>query len=202
MKIKNTPEIRLRADAHAKADHVKQGTYGRGKVNGLAGYRGCAVGCLSTPHRRRDLLKFLREQATKVVDFKKGKWFDFEGYGNQQRRLLAEEFGICNELAVIAEGCFESQVTNAEAIDFVRDFAHALPEGVDVRDRNCAAFLRSQGLRRVRSYNNIIDAVAPFQVTNKRASKAERQRVEDFTTAFLAWLRNGCRVPAKIAAAA
>ena len=47
----------------------------------------------------------------------------------QQREDLAEEFGLTHSLVTLGEGLFESQPTHGQAIEFVRSFAEAMPEG-------------------------------------------------------------------------
>jgi hypothetical protein len=187
MKIKNTRELRLRAAAHTKLDHVKQGTYGRVRCNGHAEYKGCAVGCLSTPHRKRDLLKFAKEvfASSPWLSKQEGAWVEVRGIGYSQREALAAEFGICERLGVMAEGFFEAQITHSEAIDFIRDFAYALPEGIDIDEEHCRAFLRREGLPEGGPYGLLQDAV---RVPRNPA------RTRELTEGFLQWLRAGARV--------
>lgn len=129
MKIKNKKELVLRARGHARTDHITQGTYGHAEANGHVEYRGCAIGCLSTPHRQKDLRRFVLDG----VDFD-----DDSG----MVRTLAEEFGICPALARAAEAIFEGLDTHGQAIEFIPAFARALPEGVDIGSRSVADWWR------------------------------------------------------------
>lgn len=130
MKIKNTRELVLRAQAHARADHILQSTYGEGSVNGDEEYQGCAIGCLSTPHRRTELRAFLRQYL--------GEWRAWSGKKDitltsyQMTARLGEEFGICPELARAAEDVFERLDTHGAAIEWIPAFAKALVEGSSV----------------------------------------------------------------------
>lgn len=128
MKIKNTRELVLRAQAHARADHIKQGTYGNGFVNGHEEYVGCAIGCLSTPHRKRDLRSFLKQWITTDRD----GVLDFRRRPQDMVQQLADEFGICPELSRVAESVFENLEHHGAAINFIPDFAQALVEGSSV----------------------------------------------------------------------
>lgn len=207
MRIKNTRELRLRANAHARLDHVKQRTYGQAKVNGQAEYKGCAVGCLSTPHRKPDLIAFLRSKVHGALSF--GGWVAFDGSGNPQRDALARDFGICAALAVVAEGFFEAQPKHGAAIEFIRDFAHALPEGADVRPDDVRAWLKAQRiviLTRGASFTGPTSSRARFGVQTisyldvmRGAKGAGKGRVADRvganTAAFLTWLRDGAPRP-------
>lgn len=126
MKIKNVKELQLRANAHARLDHYRQGTYGSGKTNGHTEYRGCAVGCLATPHRKDDLRDFIITHGKK-----RGDWYEVNFAGPEQREMIEGEFGICEDLIVVAEGFFEAQPTHGGAIEFVKRFSHSLNEGSD-----------------------------------------------------------------------
>lgn len=134
MKVHDTHELHLRATAHAKEDHLKQGTYGDVTKNGKLNYVGCAIGCLSTPHRKAELIRFLTKHTT-VNEWKlAGKTqydVSFDLDSNDQREMLTEEFGICRALAVTAEGFFEAQPTHGAAIEFFKRFALALNEGAN-----------------------------------------------------------------------
>ena|ERR1700690_1419548 len=145
MKIKNTKELRLRANDHAKHDRIKQGTYGDGNVNGHAEFKGCAIGCLSTPHRKAELREFLRgifggaSEGWQQLEYAEN---DLDDFG--QMKLLSKEFGICPELARSAEALFEGCDTHGAAIEFVPAFAKALPEGADIRPNAVVAFWKQQ----------------------------------------------------------
>lgn len=141
MKIKNTKELRLRANAHAKYDRTKQGTYGDASVNGHAEFKGCAIGCLSTPHRKSELRGFLRNIFGGATD----GWDSLEYAKNSlddedQVELLSEEFGICPALARSAESLFEGCATHGEAIEFIPAFAKALPEGAEISRSSLMTF--------------------------------------------------------------
>lgn len=140
MKVRNTRELVQRARGHARADHVKQGTYGRGAVNGHVVYKGCAIGCLSTPHRKPELRKFLRA----VFGGPKGtpnSLNHVEYFGRDEFAMLKDlgaEFGIDPTLARCAEAIFERLPTHGEAIDFIPAFASALNEGASFTQRKLA----------------------------------------------------------------
>lgn len=128
MEIKNTKELRLRARSHAKYDHIKQGTYGSGHTNGKTEYKGCAVGCLSVPHRQADLKAFIREHGA-LNQEEDAYVVNFHGF--EQREWIEAEFGICEALMIVGEGFFEAQPTHGGAIEFVKNFALAFNEGAD-----------------------------------------------------------------------
>lgn len=192
MKTKNTKELRLRANAHCDRDHVEQGTYGSIKRNGRFLYQGCAVGCLSVPHRKRDLEKYLREVA--ATEEEKGGsirsyWWAF-AEGDDEIARLQTEFGLQRPLLTVAEACFEGQGKHGAAIEFIRDFAHAVPEDVDIRPRDVMAFLRSQGY---------YELASTFDYGDLMMGRDPRV-VAPFTKAFLDWLRNGARLKKAVAA--
>lgn len=147
MRIKNTTELRVRARSHAANDHVIQGTYGIGVLNGHAEFRGCAIGCLSTPHREADLRQYLSEFLnTKYGPTNRIDGVDFYGVFDEdsgQRQKLEDEFGMTKHLIIAAEGFFEAQPTHGAAINFVRDFATALPEGAEITNDMIDAWLRN-----------------------------------------------------------
>lgn len=124
MKIKNTRELILRARHHARHDHVRQGTYGEAHTNGtVREYQGCAVGCLATPHRKRDLLSFIKSRFRKSM-FDHGTW---HSPGPETlNRWIGEEFGIPKELMSWAEAEFEARLYHSEAIEFIPAFAEAV----------------------------------------------------------------------------
>lgn len=129
MRLKNMKELVLRARAHARADRIQQETYGLGTVNGKAEFKGCWIGCLSTPHRKRDLFPYLRAARERGVEKATAAAFpipegDLISYGldnDEQRRLIREEFGINNGLLTVAESLFESLSEDA-ARSFLVDF--------------------------------------------------------------------------------
>lgn len=153
-KIKNTGELVLRAQAHARHDRIRQGTYGDASVNGHAEYKGCFIGCLSTPHRKRDLFSFLR----KARDEGSLEYFD----DHDQRLALHREFGICLELSYLCEAIFEGLPTHGAAIEFLPAFAKALApcEGKRITDAQV------QKLRR-RSENDTGDDYLPLDEDNQ-----------------------------------
>lgn len=124
MRTKNIAEFRLRARAHARLDHVVQGTYGKASVNGDAEFKGCLIGCLSTPHRKRSLIRYLREH----IGAKSGVTGFFDD--DAQVKSIEREFGIPRGIQRIAENIFEAFPFHGEAINFLPEFADAIPEGV------------------------------------------------------------------------
>jgi hypothetical protein len=190
MKIKNTRELKLRARAHAKFDHVQQGTYGRGRVNGVAVFKGCMVGCLSTPHRQADLRRFLK------------RWLEFPGapgvscIGREpenQHRAMAREFGISLSLTALAEGLFEAQLTHGEAIDFVCDFACSLPAGADIGPRQVRRFTDHHSLPQIiieDEEGNWLGVREAFKGRQRPRSKGVRPT----TKAFIAFCKAGGKV--------
>lgn len=178
MKIHNTHELRLRARSHAKNDHILQGTYGEGKANGEVEFKGCAIGCLSTPHRKPELRRFIRKY------LHAGGWLEVDD--RDQRAMLAKEFGICLSLARLAEGFFEAQPYHGQAINFVRDFAEALPEAANIRPVDCRRFARQFGVAesRWKRHGDI-----RFEEIEAAIIQPEEQTEE-----FLSWLRAGGRV--------
>jgi hypothetical protein len=134
MKIKNTRELVLRAQWHARHDHVKQGTYGDVSMNGEVEYQGCAIGCLSTPHTKKGMRAYFDKFSS--------RWYRSGGgrtvvlpESDVMVRDLGKEFGICPALARAAEECFEGAETHGAAISFIPAFAKALNEGARISDR-------------------------------------------------------------------
>ncbi len=138
MKIKNTKLLRKRADWHHANDHIKQGTYGEGSVNGKPYFEGCAIGCLSTPHTFKALNAWARSYLPE--DYESGQMVELGPEPGEMRGILGEEFGICNALTHLAEDIFEGLGYHGDAINFVRDFAHALKEGSTITDRDVGQF--------------------------------------------------------------
>lgn len=120
MKIKNTTELVRRARWHARQDHVRQGTYGEIETNGKIDFEGCAIGCLATPHRQKDLWAAFRTHGGMLTEV------------SFQLETLEDDFGICNELARCAEAIFENFPYHGEAIEFIPRFAEALNEGAEI----------------------------------------------------------------------
>lgn len=201
MRTKNTHELRLRANAHARAGHVDKGTYGKAKINGHADYRGCAIACLAAPHRKRDLRRWLKALTNPFPDYPGWTMLESE-QGQLHRDSLQKEFGLCGALISVVEGVFEAQPTHAEAIDFVRDFAHAVPEGVRISPREVRRFLESRGvpafsledpedawmtIRREICRPNGSELGIAGSVYARRSREFARARA--FTEEFLEWLR-------------
>lgn len=187
MILRNIRELVLRARSHAEQDHVVQGTYGSCRSDGRSvEYKGCAVGCLSTPHRARELADFLEKwlkPGTTYLDIS----------DRQQRELLGEEFGITPVLAVAAEGLFEAQFTHGAAINFVKDFAEALVEGADVTDGAVLGWLQSIGVE-VDDYDLqylFEDGHSFFDEISNHLTEREDgdAAVSGATEGFLSWLR-------------
>lgn len=159
MRIKNTRELVLRAQAHARQDHVKQGTYGKARTNGKIEFQGCAISCLATPHRKRDLRQFILNG---VAEFRSGiRWRD--GYqrfqGEKLVKLLGREFGITPQLAHAAETVFEGMQTHGDAINFIPEFAKALPEGVNISAREADRANRRAHATLDSGYDNYCDPI-------------------------------------------
>lgn len=153
-KIKNGRELVLRAQSHARHDHIKQGTYGDGSVNGHVEFKGCAVGCLSTPHRKRDLRNFLRSFTGGVPG---NVSLDDR---NAQVEGLRREFGITEALADLLEAIFEGIETHGAAIEFIPAAAKAIAacEGKNITDRQVAKFRKANDLGEVWSIGGLYDS--------------------------------------------
>lgn len=141
MVIHNTETLVERAEWHAKQDHIYQGTYGCGKVNGKAEFVGCAIGCLATPHKPRELVEFLRANlgdadASSALWGPGKKFLAIDSFDQTQE--IAEQFGICRGLMRLVEDVFEGLSTHGAAINFVRDFARVCAEieGADIKDED------------------------------------------------------------------
>lgn len=154
-KIKNTRELVLRARGHARQDHIQQGTYGDASCNGHLEFKGCAIGCLATPHRQSELRAFIKRFGWKDDDT--GDWFLNEDNDSaKQVKRLKREFGICEPLARLAEGIFEGARTHGAAINVIPEFAAALPEGVNITPRMVyAANIRITGTSSMTDRRNI-----------------------------------------------
>lgn len=173
MRIKNTKELRLRARAHAKADHIQQGTYGSGTTNGKTEYEGCAVGCLATPHRLKDLREYI---------IKHGHAWDGENYeadfdGEWQRQKVAKEFGITERLMILAEGFFETQEYHGGAIEFVKNFATSLNEGADITPRMVDSWAEENLGSRINSFTYVETCLY-------------YKSIEEMTAKFLSWVKS------------
>lgn len=136
--IKNKRELVLRAEGHARSDHIMQGTYGDISANGSVEFYGCAIGCLATPHRQKELRAFFDEK--KVESVPGVSPYVPSGVFHSRNLLtkLEEEFGICPALGRCAEAIFEDMPTHGSAISFIPKFARALPEGVDITGKMLA----------------------------------------------------------------
>lgn len=151
MKIKNVALFRRRARAHAKAGHVAQGTYGSGKVNGHAEYKGCFVSCLATPHQKRALTKYIKDKLKRSKnsyrehpDSPAAGLFYLGTGGPTHKRIITKEFGLCPELLTVIEGFFEAQRTHGAAINFVPAVAAALNEGADIKPSVVQRFIQNE----------------------------------------------------------
>lgn len=192
MKIKNTKELRLRAASHVRDDHVIQGTYGDVTRNGHVTFKGCAIGCLSTPHRKAEMLKFLEEHS--------GPYGGLSISNKDQRGLLATEFGINRALAMTAEGFFEAQLTHGAAIQFVKEFADSLVEGSELTPSDVLRWLKSNlkltGLEanvegNVTFYDEVDYALKHRGNEPLHPDSEElEERVGSLTEKFLGWLRS------------
>ena len=172
MKIKNTAELRRRANAHARNDRIAQGTYGDASVNGHVEYHGCAIGCLSTPHRKAELRTYLLSQGADILDIPRPNV-------EAMLRRLSREFGISPALARCAEAIFETLPTHGAAIEFIPKFAASLNEGADITPA---------ALRNV--WPDIIDTHGGWSyVTSDRAKWPRSERAAVAAEQFLRWLR-------------
>lgn len=137
MVIKDTHKLVERAEWHAEQDHIYQGTYGAGKVNGETEFKGCAIGCLATPHGDEELAEFLRRYLREDLTASPSIWGEgmtFLGLDSiEQTYEIEEQFGICTELLRVVEDIFEGLPTHGDAINFLPAFARALPEGADIK---------------------------------------------------------------------
>ncbi len=123
MKIKNTAELRRRANGHARRDRVVQGTYGRLTRNGKVEFQGCAIGCLAVPHRQADLRKLWTQEGG-------GRWLDRERADFLD--AIEEEFGIPGKVMLGAERIFENLPTHGAAIEFVPALAAAFVKDAEI----------------------------------------------------------------------
>jgi hypothetical protein len=148
MKTKNIALFRRRANAHALAGHIAQGTYGEGRSNGITEYKGCFVGCLTTPHTKRSLRSFVKAKLKKYQNADSSQVFmGLNEGGSLLHQQLSSEFGLCKPLIVLIEAFFEAQRTHKQAINFIPDVAAALNEGADIRPAAVQAFVNELGLR-------------------------------------------------------
>jgi hypothetical protein len=195
MRIKNTQELVNRSRWHARHDHVKQGTYGKSKTNGVTEFQGCAIGCLATPHRKRDLKAFVKALRAKFGDKNDGSitglgYID-EGYVYEddlaQLKRLKSEFGIIPELARVAESIFEHLPTHSEAIEFIPAFAAALNEGANFTP----AKVEKAWERLSDNTNNHVSvdwASSPADWNEDERDEDHNQRIRDVRDKFLAWV--------------
>jgi hypothetical protein len=172
-RIKNTRELVLRAQGHARSDHIKQGYYGESNCNGQVEFKGCAIGCLATPHRVSELRSFIK----RLGSFDGDEW-ELSETGSDQIPRLRKEFGICTQLARCAEALFEGFTNHHDAIDFIPAFAKALNEGADIKPGEVrAAFNRLGGSAFLSHYTRVANADLGTSEAEVLAPK------------FLAWLR-------------
>jgi hypothetical protein len=146
MKIKNTRELVLRAQGHARGDHIAQGTYGNVKANGKAEFKGCFIGCWATPHRQRELRSLWRRLRGQYGYIGPIAQAGYTLDDDDLIPLLKREFGICPEFARICEAIFEGIEKHGAAIAFLPAVAKALPEGKNITPRACHRFARAHGI--------------------------------------------------------
>lgn len=126
----------------------------------------------------------------------------------QQREDLAEEFGLTNSLVTLGEGLFESQPTHGQAIEFVRNFAEAMPEGAWVDDEMVGDWIAASrlycdedGAVMRFSYRStyepiqwaVSESIEEYGVNGSRAGE-----IEIVTSEALEWI--GTHRPAKVTA--
>jgi hypothetical protein len=186
MRIKNVKLLRARARWHAKEGHVKQGTYGGGRVNGEVEFHGCFVGCLATPHSKRALKSFLQENLSGLV-WASGESHLLERTVREQHRTLTATFGLTPPLIALIEAFFEAQPTHAEAIDFVPKVAAALNEGADISPKDVRLWWRERhpssiyAPHRAGSYTNLQrDIRGPLCMTPREQNRRVRIATEEF----------------------
>lgn len=132
--IKNGRELVLRAQGHARVDHIQQGTYGESSCNGYVEFKGCAIGCLATPHRQSELRGFIKSLGRFFADDGDGDQWVLSESASDQLKRLKRDFGINIALARCAEALFEAMPTHGAAINFIPAFAKAVAkcEGVNL----------------------------------------------------------------------
>lgn len=192
MVIKNVKLLRQRARWHAKEGHVKQGTYGGGKVNGKVEFHGCFVGCLSTPHRKSELAAFLQKNLSGLRMVAGGQHLRASTV-RAQHHALTETFGLTSPLIALIEAFFEAQPTRAEAIDFVPKVAAALNEGADIAPKDVRLWWRKRhpnspySPRRAGSCGALQRDIAgvPLLLSPRKQNRRIRRETEE----FLSWLR-------------
>ena len=177
--IHDTKELRLRARGHHRADRICQGRYGDMEDRS---FRGCAIGCLGTPHRRDALRAFINKHFTF-----NSQWQDYSGElgAGEQRQALQREFGIRLPLAHACEAFFEAQETNAAASNFLLHFAEALNEGAEIRRRDLDRFFKDNfGCRMPTRWRGIEELV--------------EQNPRPITAKFIAWIKDQKPSPAAL----
>lgn len=201
MKLKNITLFRRRANWHAKEGHIRQGTYGGGKVNGKAIFHGCFVGCLATPHTKSKLTEFLRANLDGPGPFDSpgDETVLIETTINDQHKRLSREFGLTLPLIAVIEALFEAQPTHAEAIDFVPAVARAANAGADITPKSVREFwtvhFPDSGVvpaKRPPLEDDTNWAQLRTAIKNRnypRTTRARNREVRKATEEFLTWLR-------------
>ena len=193
MLTKNIARLRERADFHHEQDHfAMESGYGVGEITGggAISFKGCALGCLAFPHTQREIDREIQaDRLFWTYDGRSLQWAvggRLRGRPPQYQRIAAE-FGITTRLQWLVEGLFESHDTYTAAdvvaaADFVRDFAHAIPDGVKINAADVDVFVRD---------NLGIDHFTDWGEVCNSFEEAEVQRdLENVKVKFFDWLRS------------
>lgn len=185
MLTKNIPELRNRADFHRKWDNITGGTYGSPRLDAEGRVRvgGCAVGCLSTPHRGRDIYAQIAEGRLSRI-FTGGELYfsptdPDSARSITQHQRLTEDFGLNSRLIRAIEGLFESQGSPEAKSKFLHTTAHAIPDGVQITCADVDAFTGEH-----------IGVTSGKAEWDEVCHAVERRNVRQITKAFHKWLRN------------
>lgn len=192
MLIHDTKELRLRARSHAKYDHIKQGTYGDARTNGKTEFQGCAVGCLSTPHRKKEMRDHIIEHGTPREEDGE-QFFEASFYGNEQREWIEEEFGICNTMMLAGEAFFEAQPTHGAAIEFVKNFALSFNEGADFTEEMVQEWCAEQfgyGIYEWEAIQNWIYEKQCSAEYDREEPVVYEDEIKRLTILFLDWIKS------------
>lgn len=141
--IRNKAELVRRAEYHRREDRFVQGTYSDFMGNGDVKFKGCAIGCLATPHTQSGLRK-LFETLLPEGRRRLGIAHAEENAHTQLKRLRAE-FGVSVALARLMEDVFERETDNDRAANATVRMVRALPEGVDIRGQDVKRFVEAHG---------------------------------------------------------
>lgn len=178
MRLKNLATLRERAAWHTAQDHVRQQTYGNGQTNGHTEFHACAIGCLAHPHTLPELSEMMRDRGFEYEDNRGVLVFSYAAdYSEGLIDDIEDEFGVCAGLLRIAEAIFEHLPFHGGAIEWVAEFANALPEGADIDDLDAQMFWEDRGNEMDTSYDAFC-AVWAFDPD-----------VEDTRDAFVEWLK-------------